>query len=156
MNRNKWFDDLYTCTTLYSRKIANRTLNPFNHSIKPFSFCLFFQIGRCGRTWKSSPPMTVSIHKKTIRLGIRLPPWQTPCIVVIHLHPELALTTARDFISQLQSHAPHMNWISRHSSDNSGSLSSNTTYATEKNEIYRGLPSVWVWIGRITKVNSCW
>ncbi|KAL5008118.1 hypothetical protein ScPMuIL_013699 [Solemya velum] len=81
-------------------------------SVVPPICCGIFScigIGRCSRTWKSSPPMPVSINKKTIRLGIRLPPWQTPCTLVIHLHPELALTTARDFISQLQANAPHMN-----------------------------------------------
>ncbi|KAK3580383.1 hypothetical protein CHS0354_001501 [Potamilus streckersoni] len=74
--------------------------------------CIGF--GKCGHTWKATTAMPVVVNRRMIRLGVYLPPWRTPTIMIVHLHPSLALTTARDFVAQLQNHVPQMQYHVSH------------------------------------------
>jgi len=56
------------------------------------------------------------VVKRVIRLGVYLPPWRTPAIMVVHLHPKMSLTSARDFVVQLQNHVPQMQYHMKHGS----------------------------------------
>ncbi|WAR19982.1 hypothetical protein MAR_001820, partial [Mya arenaria] len=71
-------------------------------------------VGRCGFTWDATPPLPINIVKRVIRLGVYLPPWRTPAIMIVHLHPKMSLTSARDFVTQLQNHVPQMQYNVRH------------------------------------------
>ncbi|KAL4239093.1 hypothetical protein ACF0H5_003796 [Mactra antiquata] len=71
-------------------------------------------IGRCGYTWNATPPLPMNIVKRVIRLGVYLPPWRTPAILLVHLHPKMSLTGARDFVVQLQNHVPQMQYHLKH------------------------------------------
>ncbi|KAJ8309359.1 hypothetical protein KUTeg_014233 [Tegillarca granosa] len=61
---------------------------------------------RCSDSWKASHPLPIPLNRRTVTLGASMPPWQTQTSIVVHLHPEMPLTAARDFVSQLQQHAP--------------------------------------------------
>lgn len=67
-------------------------------------------VGRCGNTWNASPPLPVNIVKRVIRLGVYLPPWRTPAILLVHLHPKMSLSSARDFVTKLQNNVPQMQY----------------------------------------------
>lgn len=67
-------------------------------------------VGRCGYTWDATPPLPVNIVQRVIRLGVYLPPWRTPSIMLVHLHPKMSLTSARDFVTKLQNHVPQMQY----------------------------------------------
>ncbi|XP_045165097.2 uncharacterized protein LOC123529005 [Mercenaria mercenaria] len=67
-------------------------------------------VGRCGNTWDASPPLPINVVKRVIRLGVYLPPWRTPAIMLVHLHPKMSLTSARDFVTKLQNHVPQMQY----------------------------------------------
>ena len=75
---------------------------------------LFFQVGRCGDTWEATPPFPVNTSKRIVRLGIYMPPWRTPTVMIINLHPKMSLTSARDFVTQLQLHVPQMQYHVKH------------------------------------------
>lgn len=83
---------------------------------KPTCCGLFSCIGagRCGNTWYATPPLPVNVVKRVIRLGVYLPPWRTPAIILVHLHPKMSLTVARDFVSNLQNHVPQMQYHNKH------------------------------------------
>lgn len=70
--------------------------------------CSCLPIGCCGASWKAEKPVNKSINERTIKIGVVLPPWQTQTLLVVHLHPEIPLTTGRDFVSLLHNHAPHI------------------------------------------------
>ena len=70
----------------------------------------FFQIGCCTYSWKADMPVYKSINERTIKIGVVMPPWQTQTMIVVHLHPEIPLTTGRDFVSLLHNHAPRIHW----------------------------------------------
>ncbi|XP_041352832.1 uncharacterized protein LOC121371191 [Gigantopelta aegis] len=73
-----------------------------------WGLCSCLGVGRCSRTWGATPPRMTTFNRRTIRLGVSMPPWATKTIMVVHLDPEMSLTTARDLVSQLQYHAPHL------------------------------------------------
>lgn len=75
---------------------------------------IIFQLGRCGYTWNATPPLPVNVVNRVIRLGVYLPPWRTPAMMIVHLHPKMSLTSARDFVTQLQSHVPQMQYHMKH------------------------------------------
>lgn len=84
---------------------------------KKSSCCgLFCCVGasRCGDTWNATPPFAINISKRSVRLGVYMPPWRTPAIMVINLHPKMSLTSARDFVSQIQMHVPQMQYHAKH------------------------------------------
>ncbi|ESO90169.1 hypothetical protein LOTGIDRAFT_233962 [Lottia gigantea] len=70
--------------------------------------CSCFGVAPCVTSWQSTPPMTTAFNKRIIRVGVSMPPWATRMTLLFHLDPEMSLTVARDFISQLQYHAPLM------------------------------------------------
>ncbi|XP_060575192.1 uncharacterized protein LOC132732728 [Ruditapes philippinarum] len=71
-------------------------------------------VGRCGNTWEASPPLPMNVVKRFVRLGVYLPPWRTPAIMLVHLHPKMSLTSARDFVTKLQNHVPQMQYHNKH------------------------------------------
>lgn len=71
-------------------------------------------IGCCGYTWDATPPFPINVVKRVIRLGVYLPPWRTPAIMLVHLHPKMSLTSARDFVTHMQNHVPQMQYHFRH------------------------------------------
>ena len=79
----------------------------------PDFFCYknlyFFQIGRCSTTWRKSDPLPVLINRRVLTLGVKMPPWLTKTMIVIHLNPEMPLNMARDFVAKLHHHAPLYN-----------------------------------------------
>ncbi|XP_046567372.1 uncharacterized protein LOC124275758 [Haliotis rubra] len=70
--------------------------------------CSCFGVGRCSRSWKTTPPMTKTFNRRVVKMGVAMPPWGTKMFVNVYLDPEMSLTTARDFVAQLQYHAPHL------------------------------------------------
>lgn len=70
--------------------------------------CSCLPIGCCTSSWKADMPVYKSINERTIKIGVVMPPWQTQTMIVVHLHPEIPLTTGRDFVSLLHNHAPRI------------------------------------------------
>ena len=116
---------MYICRLL--QKVANNSgslslrytliYDAFVHTYKymyklllNFVFTHVFQVGRCGYTWDATPALPMNIAKRVIRLGVYMPPWRTPSIMLVNLHPKMSLTGARDFINQLQNHVPQMQY----------------------------------------------
>ncbi|XP_050404920.1 uncharacterized protein LOC126820830 [Patella vulgata] len=100
-----------TCFHSADLSVAVGTSASSKISIKPPAckgLCSCFGVAPCITSWKSTPPMTTVFNKRIIRIGVSMPPWATRMIVLVHLDPEMSLTIARDFISQLQYHAPLM------------------------------------------------
>ncbi|XP_062604294.1 uncharacterized protein LOC134266072 [Saccostrea cucullata] len=71
--------------------------------------CACFGIGRCATTWRTSDPLPVLINKRVLTLGVKMPPWLTKTLVVIHLNQDMPLNMARDFVAKLHHHAPLYN-----------------------------------------------
>lgn len=78
------------------------------------NYYVLLQVGRCGNTWEASPPLPMNVVKRVVRLGVYLPPWRTPAIMLVHLHQKMSLTAARDFVTKLQNHVPQMQYHNKH------------------------------------------
>ncbi|CAI9730651.1 Hypothetical predicted protein [Octopus vulgaris] len=74
--------------------------------------CRCFGFHRCNESWKNSRPRTVPISRRTVTLGVNMPPWGLQTTVVIHLLPEMSVVVARDLVASLQTHAPALSTIS--------------------------------------------
>ncbi|XP_074650521.1 uncharacterized protein LOC141905532 [Tubulanus polymorphus] len=66
--------------------------------------CCFGLTGmaRCTKTWHPDMPLVNSYNERIIFLGTTLPPWGTRSMIKIHIHPNVSLTLAKDFVSALQ------------------------------------------------------
>ncbi|CAG2240840.1 unnamed protein product [Mytilus edulis] len=71
-------------------------------------FCSCLPIPCCMTTWKADVPVYKTINNRTIKIGVVMPPWLTQTLIVVHLHPDIPLTTGRDFVSLLHNHAPRI------------------------------------------------
>lgn len=71
--------------------------------------CACFGIGRCAITWRRSDPLPILINRRVLTLGVKMPPWLTKTLIVVHLNPEMPLNMARDFVAKLHHHAPLYN-----------------------------------------------
>lgn len=74
--------------------------------------CTCFGFHRCNESWGNSRPRIVPLSRRTITLGVHMPPWGTQTVVVIHLLPEMSVVVARDLVASLQTHAPALSTIS--------------------------------------------
>lgn len=71
-------------------------------------WCSCLPIPCCMTTWKGDIPVYKTINNRTIKIGVVMPPWLTQTLIVVHLHPDIPLTTGRDFVSLLHNHAPRI------------------------------------------------
>lgn len=83
----------------------SKLLNYINFESSP----CFQQIGRCAITWRRSDPLPILINRRVLTLGVKMPPWLTKTLIVVHLNPEMPLNMARDFVAKLHHHAPLYN-----------------------------------------------
>lgn len=74
--------------------------------------CRCFGFHRCNESWENSRPRTVPISRRTITLGVNMPPWGAQTVVMIHLLPEMSVVVAHDLVASLQTHAPALSTIS--------------------------------------------
>ncbi|XP_070576738.1 uncharacterized protein [Ptychodera flava] len=71
-----------------------------------FGLCGCFGMNMCLKGWLYDPPQCQAYNDRYVTMGVIMPPWGHRMMLQMYLNPGVALTTVKDFIRDLQRHAP--------------------------------------------------
>ncbi|XP_077999381.1 uncharacterized protein LOC144452202 [Glandiceps talaboti] len=71
-----------------------------------YGLCGVFGMDMCLKHWTVDSTQGQAHNDRYITMGVIMPPWGTRSYLQMYLNPSVSLTTTKDFISDLQRHAP--------------------------------------------------